>query len=90
MNYSGGSLGRRAHVETYLGGPATTPFLLAVTVFVVPALDGAARVAALVLAYSFGIQLLVTLAPVEYPDWWGTYAGTKSDGRRVLDALRGA
>lgn len=88
FSYRGASLSRRESVAASLAGPAMSLALLAAVVFVWPAIAGPARLAATVLAYLVGSQALFTLVPMEYPSWWGAYAGQPSDGRRALDGLR--
>lgn len=36
------------------------------------------------------VTAVVTLVPMEYPSWWGKYAGRTSDERKALDCCAGS
>jgi len=39
-------------------------------------------------AYYNFYQFIVTAIPIKYPSWWGTYAGTTSDGYKTVELLK--
>ncbi|EOS9898958.1 hypothetical protein ACNKV7_002137 [Vibrio cholerae] len=76
-------------VVTLLGGPLVT-LLLAMLLNELRMVDAGQWFTFLA---SFGFyftvfQLVFTLAPIKYPSFFGGYSGTKSDGLRILEALR--
>ncbi|HFG1694668.1 TPA: hypothetical protein ACGF39_003740, partial [Vibrio cholerae] len=82
-------LSRVGLVFTLLGGPLVTLFL-AMLLNELRMVDVGQWFTFLA---SFGFyftvfQLVLTLAPMKYPSFSGGYSGTKSDGLRILEALR--
>ncbi len=82
---------RPTQVWIALAGPLVSLLLLLVSSGAALALhSGPMLLAQLSTLFATGalIQLVVTLAPLRYPSWWGAYAGKKSDGYRALELLR--
>ena len=82
------SLGRVGTIATHLAGPTVTVALFVGTLVAIPRLPAIVDDGASIVLLMLGVQAVATLVPIEYPEWWGAYAGIESDGyreRRVSD-----
>jgi len=81
---------RRARVAAHLGGPAVSAVaVLGLLVAAGSAKPGPLRVGLWFLLGNQTVVVATTMVPVTYPDWFGRYAHETSDGRKLLETLRG-
>jgi hypothetical protein len=81
--------GRFGRAALSLAGPVASGLVLAAAAAGTTWAEGLARYTLVGLGFWTGAQLVVTLAPVTYPEWMGAYAGLDSDGKQAMEALRG-
>lgn len=74
---------------SYLGGPAMTSLVVLVVFAVLSVVRAGVGRSVLqwIMLYEI-VTLVVTLAPIRYPDWWGRYGESTGDGYKSLQTLR--
>ncbi|WP_327051529.1 hypothetical protein [Halomicrococcus gelatinilyticus] len=77
-------------VAVPLAGPAATLVVFLGVTALITVASGAVQFALYGLFWAELSRLIATLVPIQYPSWWGQYAGKPSDGRRAMAALTAA
>lgn len=81
-------LDRRSKIAIYVAGPVVTTVVTA-ALFLVNSytkIENQALSAALQnVMYGGAVQFFVTMIPITYLDWMGSYACAQSDGKRILN-----
>ncbi|WP_276253372.1 hypothetical protein [Halomontanus rarus] len=87
---SDGIRSRTVRAIAILAGPGTTLLVVVMTGVALSVVQHeSVRFVVVGLFYNQVWVAFVTLVPVEYPSWFGMYAGDRSDGYRFLKLLRG-
>ena len=74
-------------VAVPLAGPAATLGVFLGVTALITVSAGVVQFVLYALFWAELTRLIATLVPVQYPSWWGQYAGMPSDGRRAMAAL---
>lgn len=82
----------RRKIAIYLAGPLVSAVLIASLFWVNGNADVELQAVSAALQnamYGAAVQLLITMVPITYPGWMGSYAHVQSDGRRIMGLLQG-